>query len=133
MVFSRRIIETLQDSFGMLKNYTVLSEILTRLIFILVAFALFLIVYKFIPGHKITLKSQVWGALFASIALNIISLLASYINVFNYSITYGSLTTLFTIMIWIYFVFYVIFFGAEINKFLGLKKKEDKNKKGALE
>lgn len=133
MVFGRSIIETLQDNFGMLKNYTAISEILTRLIFIFIAFVLFLIVYKFIPGHKITLKSQVWGALFASISLNIISLLASYINVFNYSITYGSLTTLFTIMIWIYFVFYVIFLGAEINKFLGLKKKETQNKEGTLE
>ena len=124
MVFGRSIIDTLQESFGLLENYNIITEIITRLTFILVAFIIFLILYRFIPGHKIKIKSLVWGALFASIALNLISFLASFVNVFNYSITYGSLTVIFTIMIWIYFVFYIIFLGAEINKFLSIKKKE---------
>lgn len=127
MVFRRSIIETLQDNFGMLENYTVISEIIAKLISIIVVFIIFLFIYKFMSGHKLTFKSQIIGSLFATISLNIISFFASYINVFSYSITYGSLTVLFTIMIWIYFVFYIIFLGAEINKFLSLKKKQKLN------
>lgn len=114
----------MQNNFGILENFTVISEIITRLVSIFIVFVLLLILYKFIPGHKIKLKNQIWGALFASVALNIISLLASFISVFSYSVTYGSLTALFTIMIWIYFVFYIIFLGAEINKFIALKRRE---------
>ncbi len=124
MVFGRSIIETLQNRFGMMENYNVISEIIARLALIFVVFVLFLLLYKFIPGHKIKIKSQIWGALFASVSINIISFLASFINVFSYSVTYGSLTALFTIMIWVYFVFYIIFLGAEINKFLSIRKKE---------
>lgn len=124
MVFGRSIIGTLQERFGVLQSYNAISEIITRLALIFIVFILFLILYKFLPGHKIKIKSQVWGALFASISLNIISFLASFINVFSYSVTYGSLTVLFTIMIWVYFVFYIIFLGAEINKFLSIRKKE---------
>lgn len=114
----------MQERFGVLQSYNAISEIITRLVLIFIVFILFLILYKFLPGHKIKIKSQVWGALFASISLNIISFLASFINVFSYSVTYGSLTVLFTIMIWVYFVFYIIFLGAEINKFLSIRKKE---------
>ena len=124
MVFGRSIIGTLQERFGVLQSYNAISEIITGLALIFIVFILFLILYKFLPGHKIKIKSQVWGALFASISLNIISFLASFINVFSYSVTYGSLTVLFTIMIWVYFVFYIIFLGAEINKFLSIRKKE---------
>ena len=114
----------MQERFGVLQSYNAISEIITRLALIFIVFILFLILYKFLPGHKIKIKSQVWGALFASISLNIISFLVSFINVFSYSVTYGSLTVIFTIMIWVYFVFYIIFLGAEINKFLSIRKKE---------
>lgn len=122
MVFGRSIIGTLQENFNLLKDFTVVSEIITRLIFIFITFVLFLILYKFLPGYKLTFRSQIWGAFFASIALNIISFLASFISVFRYTITYGSLTILFTTMIWVYFAFYIIFLGAEINKYISIKK-----------
>ena len=34
----------------------------------------------------------------------------------GFSITYGSLTTLMLIMMWIYACFYIVFLGAELNK-----------------
>ena len=70
------------------------------------------------PGHKITFKSQIRGALFGSIALNIVSFVFSkYLYIFRgFSITYGSLTTLILIMMWTYACFYIVFLGAEINK-----------------
>ena len=34
------------------------------------------------------------------------------------SYTYGSLTTLIVVMIWLYFCMYIMFIGAQINKFL---------------
>ena len=46
-----------------------------------------------------------------------------YINIFtNFSIIYGSLTTIILIMMWLYAVIYIILIGAEINVMLEKSK-----------
>lgn len=123
LVFGSTIISTIQDHFGLLKNYTIISEIISKVVFIFVTFIIFLCVYKFLPGHKITFRSQIYGAIFASLALNLISFVFSkYLYIFKgFSITYGSLTALMLIMMWTYACFYIIFLGAEINKYYNIK------------
>lgn len=87
------------------------------MVYAFIAFVVFLCLYKFMPGHKITFKSQIPGAIFNSIALIVISFVFSkYLDIFKgFSITYGSLTALMLIMMWTYTCFYVIFLGAKIN------------------
>ena len=125
LVFGTPIISTIQEKLGLLKNYTIISQLLMQIVLIFVVFVVFLCLYKFIPGHKITFRSQIPGAIFSSIALIVISFLFSkYLDIFKgFSITYGSLTALMLIMMWTYTCFYVIFLGAEINKFFSIKKK----------
>lgn len=120
LVFGNTIITTIQEKFGLLEDYTIAYRLLTQLTFVFIAFIVFLLLYKFLPGYKITLKSQIPGAIFASVALIIISFVFSkYLDIFKgFSITYGSLTVLMLIMMWTYTCFYVTFLGAEINKFL---------------
>ncbi len=124
LVFEASIISTIQEKFGLLENYSVISQILTQVLFIVIVFFVFLCLYKFIPGHKITFRSQIPGAIFSSFALVIISFVFSkYLDIFKgFSITYGSLTALMLIMMWTYSCFYVIFLGAEINKFFNMNK-----------
>lgn len=119
LVFGTPIISTIQEKFGLLENYNIISKILTQMVYAFIAFLLFLCLYKFMPGHKITFKSQIPGAIFSSIALIVISFVFSkYLDIFKgFSITYGSLTALMLVMMWTYACFYVIFLGAEINKF----------------
>lgn len=129
-VFGRTIITTMQEHFGVLENYTIITEGITRIIFVSITFVIFLCVYKYMPGYKMTFKSQIRGATFAAIALNIISFIFSkYLDIFKgFSTTYGSLTALMIVMMWTYACFYVIFLGAEINKFCSIKKiKKTKN------
>ena len=46
-----------------------------------------------------------------------------YIDIFtNFSIIYGSLTTVILIMMWLYAIIYVILLGAEINVIINNKK-----------
>ena len=130
LVFGSSIVSTLQEKFGFLENYNVISQFITQMVFLVVAFFVFLCVYKFIPGYKITFKSQIPGAIFSSISRIVISFVFSkYLDIFKgFSITYGSLTALMLIMMWTYTCFYIIFFGAEINKFYNTEIKKDKNK-----
>ena len=77
------------------------------------------------PKHKVTFKSQIYGAIFGAIVLNVISFIFSiYLDVFKgFSITYGSLTTLILVMMWTYACFYTVFLGAELNKQLAYRRK----------
>ena len=88
--------------------------------------------YEFLQNYadfgnrkNLKLKNQIIGTIFSSIALNIVSYVFSiYLDLFKgFSITYGSLTTLILIMMWIYTCFYIIFLGAEINKSTNSKEK----------
>lgn len=118
LVFGKSMISIIQIHFGGFKNFNKISELLTEIAFIFVTFLIFLIIYKFMPRKKVTLKSQLSGAIFGAFALNIISFIFSkYLDIFKgFSITYGSLTTLMLIMMWTYSCFYILFLGAELNK-----------------
>lgn len=127
LVFGTSIISTVQEEFGLLENYTIIFQFLTQMAYVFIVFVVFLCLYKFIPGYKITFKSQIPGAIFSSIALIVISFVFSkYLDIFKgFSITYGSLTALMLIMMWTYTCFYVIFLGAEINKFCSMRDRRN--------
>lgn len=118
LVFGKTIVSTAKEHFGLFENYTIISSIVYRILFILSAFIIFLFIYRFMSRQKLKLKNQIKGAIFSSLLLNIVSFVFSrYLNIFKgFSSTYGSLTTLMLIMMWTYTCFYVIFLGAEINK-----------------
>lgn len=118
LVFGNSLIKIVKNYFGGFANYNIIDKIITKVSLIFIIFIIFLLIYKFIPKHKVTFKSQILGAAIGSILLNIISLVFSnYLSIFKgFSITYGSLSTLLLIMMWIYACFYTVFLGAEINK-----------------
>lgn len=120
LVFGNGVIDIVKRNFGVLEKYNQISSILAQLGVILATFVVFLLLYKFMPKHRVPFKSQVYGALFGAIALNIISFVFSrYLTIFKgFSITYGSLTTLMLVMMWTYSCFYTVFLGAELNKFM---------------
>lgn len=120
LVFGNSFRGIIQENFGGFKNYNILSEIITQLIFLTITFVVFLILYKFVPKQKVKFRSQIIGAIFGAIALNVVSLVFSkYLYIFKgFSLTYGSLTTLMLIMMWTYSCFYTVFLGAELNKLI---------------
>ena len=120
LVFGNSLKSIMQQHFGALENFNAFSQFVTEIGFIFATFVVFLFLYSFMPNHKVTFKSQVLGAIFGAIALNVISFVFSkYLDIFKgFSITYGSLTTLMLIMMWTYSCFYSLFLGAELNKTL---------------
>ena len=118
-----------QQYFGALENFSAFSQVLTEIGFIFATFIIFLFLYRFMPKHKVTFKSQIPGAIFGALALNVISFVFSkYLDIFKgFSITYGSLTTLMLIMMWTYSCFYSLFLGAELNKTLKHFGKKENN------
>ena len=124
LVFGHSVREFIQSQLGWMKNYNIWASILTKIAFIVATFIVFISIYKFIPKNKVTFKSQIYGALFGAISLNIVSFIFSkYLYIFKgFSVTYGSLTTLMLIMMWTYSCFYTVFLGAELNKLINKGK-----------
>ena len=124
LVFGKSWISIIQSHFGDFENFNTISEIITEIAFIFATFIIFLLLYKFMPKRRVTFKSQIWGAVFGAIALNVVSFVFSkYLDIFKgFSITYGSLTTLMLVMMWTYSCFYTVFLGAELNKILNILK-----------
>lgn len=97
----------------------------------LLLFVVFLLMYKYVPNHRVKLKTQVIGAVLSAIGWYALSWAFSvYLDVFkNFSIIYGSLTSIMLLMIWVYWCMYFILIGAEINAFIEQKIiKGDKKK-----
>lgn len=125
LVFGSSLLSIIQKYFVELGNFKYVYEMLAKISFIFLTFIIFLFLYKFMPKHKVSFKSQMIGAVFGAVSLNVISFVFSiYLDVFRgFSITYGSLTTLMLIMMWTYACFYIILLGAEFNKIVGFNRK----------
>ena len=125
IVFGNRINNLISQKYESLR--VIISYILNiRIFFFLFAmFFLFLMIYRFVPKHHLNIKTQIYGAIFSSVTWYIISWIFSiYIDLFSgFSNTYGSLTSIILVMMWVYVCMYVILIGAEINVMINYYRK----------
>ena len=128
MVLGKRIHKLMVEKFTSISIITGgILKIRWFILIILMCF-IFLMIYRFIPKHKMKLKTQIVGAFFSSLAWYINSWCFSLcIDVFQgLSNTYGSLTSIILIMMWVYVCMYIILLGGEINVLLHNKEKNNK-------
>lgn len=80
----------------------------------------FELMFVVIPNRKTTIMTELPGAIIAAAGwLGFSYLYSFYIdNMGNFSSTYGSLTAIVLLMLWVYFCMYILFIGAEINAYL---------------
>lgn len=82
-------------------------------------FLIFLAMYRVLPNRKATFKSQVPGAIITAVAWSAFSYgFSIYFQFFpGFSNTYGNLTALIMVMLWIYICMNLMLYGAEINAY----------------
>ena len=81
---------------------------------------LFTLVFKVFPNTHTKFLQCLPGAVLASLGwLGFSALFTVYIDHFsNYSVIYGSLTTIIVTMVWLYFCLCILFYGGVVNQFL---------------
>lgn len=84
---------------------------------ILMMFFIVLAFYVLLPYQKQELIRQIPGAFFTTIGWTVFSWIFSFYfrNFEDYVPTYGSLTAIILMMLWLYFCICILFIGAEIN------------------
>ncbi len=79
---------------------------------------LFLLCFSLLPYKKHRFKEQIPGAFFAAVLWTCFSYLFSfYVDKFNPFSMYGSLTAIIVLLFWLYACMYLVFVGANINKY----------------
>ena len=118
LVFGNQIKLLIINNIPGVANFWSTVELYADLFIYVALFITFLLMYKFVPNHKVTFFSQIKGSLFVTFSWGIISYAFSiYLKIFSgFSLIYGSLTTAMLLLIWVYTCMYTILLGAEINK-----------------
>lgn len=117
LVFGNQIQARIADRVPAIAGLTSVIVGLRTFIALAMLCLIFLMIYRFVPNRKASLKSQLPGAMVSSVAWSLFSLIFSiYIDfVPGTANMYGSLTTLVLIMLWLYFCMWILLIGAEIN------------------
>lgn len=105
----------------------------TFLVFVM-QFLVFLVLFRYLPNRRASLKSQVPGAFFTAVAWSVFSYLFSLYFAFfpDFSIMYGSLSTLILVMVWLYFCMNFLLYGAEVNAYFEKEFRQAKMSLGQL-
>lgn len=119
LVFGNQIQMGIAGRFPVFAKVTSVLVGMRTLITLVLLCLVFLMIYKFVPNRRATLKSQIPGAMVSSVAWSLFSLAFSiYIDLTPGTVNmYGSLTTLVLIMLWLYFCMWILLIGAEINSY----------------
>lgn len=135
MVFGNSLLELVLGYYPMAKGVV---EVIQHFRFLAswgVLTLLFSLIYTFVPSDRQKFWYQLPGAVFSAVVWSVFSYAFSvYIQYFNGFSTYGSLTTIIIIMLWLYFCFYIIMIGAFLNQYFRpayevLSKKRHEKKK----
>ncbi|OZU87734.1 ribonuclease [Virgibacillus indicus] len=116
-IFGRMIGVYLFSFFGLSEGFLSFWETFRWLISSVIFFVVLLALYKLAPNIRIYFKNAIWGALFATVFWQLVSLGFSYYvsTMGNYSATYGSLGAVIVLMIWFYISGIIIMIGGVIN------------------
>jgi membrane protein len=116
-VFGNQIGMYIFSPLGLSNAFITLWNGLRWVISPIVLFAIFTGLYYFAPNVKLKLRAVMPGAITAAIGWIVVSLgFSFYVNNFsNYSATYGGLTGIIILMLWMYFSGAIIIIGGEIN------------------
>ena len=102
-------------------------NILRYVIVIVMMIIIFAMIYKLTPAKRIKFKNVLPGAIVSTIGWLVVSLgFSFYVNNFShYSRFYGSIWTVFVLMIWLFITSIVFIFGVELNSILEKSQRKD--------
>lgn len=116
LVFGNSLVEIATLHIPILERALEVFSNLKGFVMFVMLILFFDVVFKTLPNRKLTLRSQLPGAIICSVAWNLFSFAVSiYVDYFNGFSMYGSLTTIAMIMLWLYFCIYIMLLSAEVN------------------
>lgn len=115
--FGNSITYMLNNAFPALKDATLLIISLRTSSIMCILILFFLFLYVVIPNHRSRILVELPGAILTSVGWIGFSYLYSFYidHMSNFSNTYGSLTAVVLLMLWLYACMYMLLIGGEVN------------------
>lgn len=128
--FGNKISLAIQAKFPVLNDLALLIISIRATTALLILLLFFWAVYVIIPNRKTTLLRELPGAILTAGGwLGFTYLYSYYIDhMSNFSNTYGSLTAIVLLMLWLYVCMYMMLIGGELNDFWQEYNKNKENK-----
>jgi membrane protein len=101
---------------GGLPHAVVISQVASYLIGALAIFVLALLLYDYLPNHKVSWQFGIPGALFTATAWELAQIaFGIYTAHVNFGAVYGAITTLVILLLWFYYMASIFLFGAQLS------------------
>lgn len=99
-------------------------------VMIMVAFVILLLTYTYLPGYKRRIRDQLPGTCFTTVVCILFTAAFSYFipRFYHSSALYGSLASLFLVLLWLRFIMMMFFAGDALNVACLQYKQENENK-----
>ncbi len=124
MVFGNTIAIAVGEQLPVLRELVLLVISLRTIVGFGIMFVFFLALYVAVPNRKGKVTEEVPGAILTSVGWISFSYLFSfYIDNFANFDTYGSLTAIIFLMLWLYACMYMFFIGGEVNVWMQKHRK----------
>ena len=117
----------LQLNLPLINTAALFSEIISWI----VAFLVFISLYRWVPTVKVRWSNALWGAAAATIAWRIASKAFTFYlssGLATYTLLYGSLGTIVALLTWIYLSSYIILIGAHISSAIESQRQKQAGK-----
>ena len=89
---------------------------------VLLLSVIFTLLYTFVPDIKTSLRKQFYGGVMAALGCAIFSYCFSvYVDNYNDFSSYGSISIIIIIMLWLYFTMYILMYGAYLGYYFNKK------------
>jgi membrane protein len=98
-----------------LERVTLLGVLLNYVIPFFLVFGTFLVMYRYLPVCRVWWRSAFWGALFATVTLELTNLLMRVYFLLGTNSAYGKAAAVPLIGFWIYALWIVVILGAQIS------------------
>ena len=127
-VLGRYVAVNLKQLDGFWSMWNALRYVVTIINMILI----FSVIYHFTPSRRLKWKEVLPGSIFTTIGWIVVSIgFAFYIDNFgNYSLVYGSLGAVVTLMTWLFISSIIILLGGELNATLAFQREGKEKPKG---
>ena len=112
------------DFLGLDEMFLIIWNYFRYCITIFTVIIAFLILFKYTPNKKLPLSECLPGAITSTLSWILISIGYSYYanNFASYEVIYGSLSSVITLITWLYLSSFAILFGCEVNARLKFKR-----------
>jgi len=117
IIFGNNLVHFLSQHYNMQFLVTFLATIIRYFVPLAFLFLFYIVMYKFVPSKTLKVKEVLPGAVFATIASLVVSLVFSAFSNSSagYSALYGGISSVVILCTWIYLFSAVLIIGSEIN------------------